>query len=104
MAVLKGFSSEGCQQLPEGEVAMGKRWRENFGSVMVVGCRNRNGNFLKIESSPVAQRGRNVALCIPAGVGGDGWRVFAEMLASTVGVGFQLRPPGWPQRKGSMWR
>lgn len=93
VAVIKGWSFEGCQQLQEGEAATGKRWRDNFGSIMVVGCRTSNGVFLRVKSSPVALRGRKQTLCIPAGEGGKVWKVFAEMLASTVGVGVAVKTP-----------
>lgn len=56
--------------------------------------RNQNGNFIKVESSPVELKRSRVVLCIPFGEGGGGWKVFASKLAFMVGVGVVSKAPG----------
>lgn len=77
-------------------------WRDHHGTVAILVCANDYGNFLKVELSPMALKGRKVGLCLPAGKKEGGQRLeVAEHITTSIGKGIQEKLPPSPSKSSA---
>lgn len=67
-----------------GEMAGARWWRDQKAAVLITGCSNSSGRFVKLEIYPPKEK--QTVICFPTGQNSGGWTVLADSMARFVGV------------------